>query len=325
MAHFRVAAFLSIVALASGESSAEFQRKFTALEKAQEWLSTHQDPIAAGDQAGMAELKTANPDAYAIVNALLTKKSLGLLNSRHPTAAMNPSDAADAPLDTPQPGLQPKPAFTAPAVEVAAPDAVDVQLPTEPQHHDFLHWKPPNDEQMVSNVLGMVAGLTGGHAPQVAPQAQAEEPPHVQPQVHPEAQQPRALPEAQPQPQPQTPHHTQSVLSFDWGNTYAGQGQAVQSKRNYAQPISASPALKEPAHQVPEVPAQQDQSNNPYLKGIDFSSELNPATTSQIAENSYLKGVNFNSGDSPQPEAKVINAKDIGAPNKLTNFNWYSN
>jgi hypothetical protein len=319
MALFRVAALLSIVALASGESSVEFQRKFTALQKAQEWLSTHQDPVAAGDQAGMAELKTANPDAYAIVNALLTKKSLGLLNSRHPTAAMSPSDAADAPLDTPQPGLEPKPAFTAPVVEVATPDAVDVELPSEPQHHDFLHWKPPNDETMVSNVLGMVAGLTGGHAPQVASAVQAVEPPHVQPQVRPEAQQPMALPEAQPQPQPQPQHHA-SVLSFDWGNTYAGQGQAVQSKRNYAQPISASPAMKVPAQQVP---AQQDQSNNPYLKGIDFSSELTPATTSQIAVNSYLKG--FNSGDAPQPKANAINAKDIGAPNKLTNFNWYNN
>merc|ERR1719265_2201991 len=49
----------------------------------------------------MAELKATNPDAYAVVNALLTKKSLGLLNSRHPTASMNPTDATDSALVSP--------------------------------------------------------------------------------------------------------------------------------------------------------------------------------------------------------------------------------
>merc|ERR1719440_328290 len=50
--------------------------------RAREWLRTHEDP----DEAGMEELKTTNPDAYAIVQALITKKSLGLLNPKHPNA-----------------------------------------------------------------------------------------------------------------------------------------------------------------------------------------------------------------------------------------------
>merc|ERR1719428_2053335 len=54
----------------------------TMVLRAREWLRTHEDP----DQAGMDELRQTNPDAYAIVQALITKKSLGLLNPRHPKA-----------------------------------------------------------------------------------------------------------------------------------------------------------------------------------------------------------------------------------------------
>merc|ERR1719262_1674155 len=52
--------------------------------RAREWLKTYsgEDP----DQAGMEELRQTNPDAYAIVQALITKKSLGLLNPRRPNA-----------------------------------------------------------------------------------------------------------------------------------------------------------------------------------------------------------------------------------------------
>merc|ERR1719262_1262921 len=54
------------------------------VSRAREWLKTYgeEDP----DQAGMDELRQTNPDAYAIVQALITKKSLGLLNPKHPNA-----------------------------------------------------------------------------------------------------------------------------------------------------------------------------------------------------------------------------------------------
>merc|ERR1719326_352 len=53
--------------------------------RAKMWLKTH-DP--SGDEAGMQDLKNSDPNAYAIVQALLTKKSLGLLDPNHPTASM---------------------------------------------------------------------------------------------------------------------------------------------------------------------------------------------------------------------------------------------
>merc|ERR1719420_1288526 len=99
--------------------------------RAREWLRTHEDP----DQAGMEELKTTNPDAYAIVQALITKKSLGLLNPKHPNAFGGFSET---------PGQQGMMSSTIvedpPAVSMAA-------IATETQHaaggsqgHDFFNW-----------------------------------------------------------------------------------------------------------------------------------------------------------------------------------------
>merc|ERR1719395_169822 len=57
------------------ETSAAFRAKL--------WLKSH-DPSA--DEAGMNDLKNSDPNAFAIVQALLTKKSLGLLDPNHPSA-----------------------------------------------------------------------------------------------------------------------------------------------------------------------------------------------------------------------------------------------
>jgi len=336
MAYFKITTVLSMVALVSSDSSSnEIMQKLSllektgefresALKKAGEWFQAHQDPQGdAGDQAGMKELKASNPEAWAVVNALLTKKSLGLLNSRHPTASMSPSDRPDAPLDSPQ--AEPQATFTAPQAQAAAPRVVapqvaapeldvpgaaesEVDVPVK--HHDFLHWKPADDEQMVSKVLGMAAELTGkGGSVAQASETVASPPKNIQATAV-KAEDPPAQPQAQPEQQPQ--HHA-SVLSFDWGNTYAGFETQHDTRSS-----SASPPLK----------ARQDLSTNPYLKGIDFSSELGPSTMSQVAENSYLKSVNLNGGNiesmsKPHPKG-AITAKDIGGPNKLTSFSWYN-
>merc|ERR1719188_2620385 len=52
---------------------------------ASNWLKKHQQP----DADELAELKSENPQAYAIVKALLTKRALGLLNPRHPSASFS--------------------------------------------------------------------------------------------------------------------------------------------------------------------------------------------------------------------------------------------
>jgi len=65
---------LSVQASRVLESSAAFRAKM--------WMKAH-DPSA--DEAGMNDLKNSDPNAFAIVQALLTKKSLGLLDPSHPS------------------------------------------------------------------------------------------------------------------------------------------------------------------------------------------------------------------------------------------------
>merc|ERR1719160_134527 len=118
----------------------------TMVLRAREWLRTHEDP----DQAGMDELKRTNPDAFAIVQALITKKSLGLLNPKHPNAFG---------------GYQEAPGKGVMSTEIVdpQPEVPVAAVTTQTQHsshQDFFNWKPhEDDDTMVSNVLGAVASL----------------------------------------------------------------------------------------------------------------------------------------------------------------------
>jgi len=155
--------------------------------EAQAWLRNH-----AGSPNELDELKGANPEAFAIVQALLTKRSLGLLNNKHPTASM--TDMNSAPQEeTPGPEAFAKIAqdsgSTAQMSMAAAAPKVELPyaLPPGHSHHNAmgLNWKPDSsaqDEAMVANVLGMVGGMkSGASAPVDAPEAFSEpEAPFVQ-------------------------------------------------------------------------------------------------------------------------------------------------
>lgn len=137
---------------------------------AQRWLAAHPQP--QGDQ--LAELKDVNPTAYAIVKALLTKRSLGLLDPKHPTASFAPAapkaDEGDAPQGAAAFALSAQDEAVASKKQGADssdsdaaavyPEAVPVHA-----HHDWLNWKPSDsatdDEAMVKGVLGEVGSLVG--------------------------------------------------------------------------------------------------------------------------------------------------------------------
>jgi len=135
---FAPAAQAARQAVRSGEAAAKI------------WLKEHRAP--QGDE--LAELKAANPEAYAIVKALLTKRSLGLLNPKHPSASFAAPAAAQA-----------EEALASSGSSLTA-DAVYPEAASPPAQHDWLHWKPKqsaiDDEAMVSNVLGAVAELKSG-------------------------------------------------------------------------------------------------------------------------------------------------------------------
>merc|ERR1719171_2825255 len=86
-------AFLAV--LLAGSSVAEAA---TAEARAKAWLQKHTmvDPVVA-DQQGMADLKASDPGAFQVVQALLMKQKLGLLNPKHPTASF--AEGADAPTE----------------------------------------------------------------------------------------------------------------------------------------------------------------------------------------------------------------------------------
>lgn len=138
MVNLRLVVSLAVVALGSREAS------FRALEKtsiheglntlvirADQWLRDHPEP----DQAGMDELKATNPEAFAIVQALLTKKSLGLLNPKRPNAFGGYSET---------PVSMPEAAQT--ASEVALP-TVAVEMESSHSHKNFLNWRPHDDDE----------------------------------------------------------------------------------------------------------------------------------------------------------------------------------
>jgi len=143
-----------------------------AMAEAKHFLRSHSANAPKGDE--LAELRAANPEAYAIVNALLTKRSLGLLDPKHPTTSLGKVEEKPASEDQ---GPEAFAKFSSPgelaahSQQQASPPQVDVpyvQVQSAPAHRDWLNWKPQssadNDEAMVQNVLGAVAELKGKKA-----------------------------------------------------------------------------------------------------------------------------------------------------------------
>lgn len=139
------------------------------------WLLDH-----SGNPDELSDLKTENPDAYALVKALLTKRSLGLLDPKHPTAsfaAPAPKNDDDQPTgaavyakfattEKEQEALQGVTVSSSePYPEASAQASVPYPEAT-PASKDWMSWKPhdsaADDDAMVKNVLGAVADLTKG-------------------------------------------------------------------------------------------------------------------------------------------------------------------
>lgn len=138
----------------------------TAEAFARSWMQRHQGVQPKTDE--LAELKAANPSAYAIVQALLTKRSLGLLDPRHPTASF----AKAAPVsDASQEGPEAFTKFASPAQAPAEHDMSASQessavypAVSQPAQKNWLNWRPASsaadDDAMVNNVLSGAADAT---------------------------------------------------------------------------------------------------------------------------------------------------------------------
>jgi len=155
--------FASAVAafLAAWQQTGALTVSTTAESQAASWLRAHSRGAPQADE--LAELRTENPEAYGIVKALLMKRSLGLLDPRHPTASFAAAKVPAAEV----PGAE---AFQKIAHDSGETSKVSDQVypdaPMPTAHHDWLTWKPEqsalDDEAMVNNVLGSVAQVKGG-------------------------------------------------------------------------------------------------------------------------------------------------------------------
>lgn len=155
----RVALLLSIVVQSAALSSNS---------QSVAWLGSHANP--SPDE--LDELKGENPEAYALVKALLTKRSLGLLDPKHPTAAFSAS-ATPAPLAADDQGPAAFAKFASQGSHIESAETVYPDAPAT-QHKDFFNWKPQqtgvDEDAEVQNVLGAVAAIA---QPKSAPAAVA--------------------------------------------------------------------------------------------------------------------------------------------------------
>lgn len=278
------------------------------------WMLDH-----SGDNPDdLAELKTENPDAYALVKALLTKRSLGLLDPKHPTAsfaAPPPKQQDDQPTgaavyakfattEKEQQALQ-----GATAADVPYPDAPAQAAVPYPEasgaSKDWMSWKPhdsaSDDEAMVKNVLGAVADLTKGKSLRGAAPSNDDESPLATEAASLEAESPLQPESQQTQSAPQ-PTTTQPAVP-----------DSAPQENSYLKGLDLTPT---PEKSVPAEKVEPDTSKNALTSfNWDDSQQTTPSTTQAPKETksganplaSWLGMVKPHVQAAPVPEAKPSN------------------
>lgn len=284
--------FAAVAAVAAGTSA-------KAEVSARVWMLDHADP----NNDELSELKTENPDAYALVKALLTKRSLGLLDPKHPTASFSkpaPEEEGSHPVgaavyakfattDKERQALAgAEPAYDTSTVE----DEVVTPAPSSGSH-DWLNWKPADsaatDDQMVQNVLGSVAGLVGKKVP--APSApskvsagalEADEASILSADDAPPAPKPEAKPVVQEEPAPvQQNFLAKAPEPKPQGNSYLdGLDLTADTKPDTPAPAVQQMAVETPAAPVAAVAAASSLNNGKSaLDSFSFSDSEDTTTT----------------------------------------------
>jgi len=265
----------------------------SAVSQARLFLRRHAGAPPQADE--LAELKGQNPEAYALVKALLTKRSLGLLNPRHPTASFAaPSAAQQEQQQTAEQGPEVFAKFARPGelqaslvhqqahvAQVAVPYA-EVQPAV---HRDWLNWKPQasamDDDQMVQNVLGAVAELKGKKAGLLSKHRNSGESALAADEESVGVEAEPVAPE-KPKAPPAAPQENGYLKSIDFGI------------------------------RTPEAPKPEAPHENSYLKGLDLSGDMPKSTesskqTSQVQSSSANLLSSFSWDDSkPQEQPKVV-------------------
>lgn len=256
---------------------------------------------APPQQDQLAELRTENPEAYALVKALLTKRSLGLLDPRHPSASF--SSKPPAAQDDAERGPEVFQKFATPGESLATSSvsteshAVYPEAAAAPAHHDWLNWKPQSsamdDDAMVKNVLGAVAELKGAPAKTGLLSRKRA----VAADASPLAADAEAL-----------GMDTSASASTATSSSDAAVTKTAEkgSENSYLKSIDFGDAAKEVDQFQPRAP-----STNSYLKGIDLNGDSTPAATKPVESLAATHAAQ-----------RAAGAEDSGSDNPLASFSW---
>jgi len=276
-----------------------------AVKEARFFLRSHAAEPPKADE--LAELKNANPEAYAIVKALLTKRSLGLLDPKHPTASFTKASPQQSSDDQ---GPEAFAKFASPGElratrmsqkqAVVAQDVPYAEVQSTPAHHDWLNWKPQSsamdDETMVQNVLGAVAELKGKSVGLLSKQHTSSE-------------------------------HENQLLT-DAASLSEDSSPPVVD----APVVQSAPKAEESAATVQNMPVSQ--TGNSYLKGIDLSGDMPTVVASasdnvrqvsqtQKSSNNYLASFSWDDSkpqEVAEPKQEQPQPKVDSKPNSLMSW-----
>lgn len=335
---------LRAVAFAALVVYAQASRAASAAARAEQWMQAHKaDP---NDQAGMNDLKASDPNAFAIVQALLAKQQLGLLDPKHPTANFagghkHEDDDSQSALDV----LRAAPHVEAPMAAVATA----AHTYSASSMWDFKAHQKNEDDDLVNSVMGDVVGSQESPAPVSTGSLLSSGRSTVQSSALNGdmatfgfgGQHSMANAEAQEAERPAPVAHrsleSDGMPNLDWGSRYAGSAPAEQPQpqpepatASMSQQMSSVTAVAQPIAQPVAQPAPvQKQAANPYLNGIDFSSDMSAqtkkasmaqqklkthkATPAELASNPYLQGIDLGQPapaaqpqiEAPKPEASL--------------------
>jgi hypothetical protein len=303
----RIVSLVVLLAGAGAVHVASETSEATAMAaRAEAWMRDNPDP----DSAGMDDLKNSDPNAYAIVSALLMKQQVGLLDPANPTGKRPEAEhesAADIMRDAP----------TIQGTEGMAMSEMAIKAPVRQAAltHDPWAFKPhDDDEAMVSNVLGAVSGLTGSSMPS-APRAPS-------------------MPSSS---LLSSRRSTESALNADMdlvgmagsasdlgssaGQEQANSGNYYGISMEWGKKPQASMSQQN-SYVAPAQPSEPVMNRaNPYLEGIDLGNQ--PASmapkpaASLVKQRSYLESISF-----PGTEVKPAEAPMAKGSNDLMGFSW---
>jgi hypothetical protein len=302
------------VLLLLGTAHAKFAvQEGTAQQRASAWLRDHSDGPSA-DAAGMADLKASDPNAFAIVQALLTKKSLGLLDPSNPSASFGgekhhahsfKQEAESSGLSLSEaPVSDSAAAVSDPYPSAGTGSALPFPEAANAPSDSHFGFHPHDDDAMVQSVLGAVSQLKT-HGSAFATKKSTTS-------VNSDANTP---------------------ISIDWGNPHAGVDQPAaparqslvvsQSQSSDQQSAMVSSAFKDDAnalgqelvvqdenahnsvasatHHAPIVPPSLDWGNT--HAGMD-QTYANPQM-SMGQQNSYLAATPLSTPQSQDPESDM--------------------